>query len=111
MDEMDIESFAGVNRNFSEGTLLGQHLEEKEEGIDVGGVETSGPSHCPFTNSRSVSPNTTAAASTNVRSSTPISPEYEDLTFDEDEAVSEPLSLFETLPTEASFCIVPCVSY
>lgn len=107
IDEMDIDSFAGDIKNFNEGTLLGQHLEEKEDGIDDGGVETSGPSHCLFASSQSVGPNTTAVASTNVRSSTPVSSEYEDLTFDEDEAVSESLSPFEALPTEVSFASFP----
>lgn len=102
LKEMNIDVLGEDSKNCHEGPHLDQLPDEKEDGVEGDEADRSGLSSYLFTSSQPVSPNTITLAPAHARSSTPISPDYEDLISDEDEVGFGPLSPLETLPTEVS---------
>ncbi|KAK5943173.1 hypothetical protein PMZ80_004179 [Knufia obscura] len=93
--EMEVDS---PDRDFDQELDFDLPLDHDDDGYAA--TSSASPQSFSSNRHRFVSPNTIVVAPPRIRTSTPVSPDYEDLISDEGELEPEPFSPFEALPTE-----------
>jgi len=103
-DEMKIDS---PNKFFHDGEDSEVDIDTADESVPDNRHNIPGRLLQPYAGDSSMNSNTSAVASARIRTSTPTSPEYEDLRSDQSDIESRPMSQFEALPTEVSMANGP----
>ena len=102
LDKMEIDS---PDKCFHDDKSSEVVITTTDESVEDNDHDMPGRLLPPYAGDWSVSRNTGVVAYAPIRTSTPISPEYEDLRSDQSDAESGPMSSFEALPTEVGLII------